>query len=154
MKEPLTIGALARSTATNIETIRYYEKIGLLPAPARTAANYRAYGPDHLARLSFVRRSRDLGFSIEAVRDLLRLSDQKRRDCASVGAIACEHLAQIDRKIADLTSLRRELQRLMTQCGNGRIDSCRVIETLGPSSTGQARAKELKARVAPKRAGR
>ena len=154
MRQPLTIGALAKATATNIETIRYYEKIGLLPSPARTAGNYRAYDSDHLARLSFVRRSRDLGFSIEAVRDLLRLSDQKRRDCASVGAIACEHLAEIDRKIADLTSLRRELQGLMTQCGNGRIDNCRVIEALGPSSIGQAPPKQLKARVAPKRAGR
>ena len=154
MREPLTIGALAKATATNIETIRYYEKIGLLPAPARTAANYRAYDSDHLARLSFVRRSRDLGFSIEAVRGLLRLNDQKRRDCASVGAIACEHLVEIDRKIADLTSLRRELQGLMTQCGNGRIENCRVIEALGSSSTSQAPPQEVKARVVPKRTRR
>lgn len=132
MRKPFTIGALAKATATNIETIRYYERIGLLPAPTRTAANYRTYGPSHLSRLSFVRRSRDLGFSIAAVRDLLRLDDRKRRDCASVGVIAHGHLAEIERKIRDLNALRRELRGLMTQCGNGRIDDCRVIEALSP----------------------
>lgn len=136
MKAPLTIGALAKTTGTNIETVRYYERIGLLPAPARTAGNYRAYGADHLARLSFVRRARDLGFSIEAVRDLLRLNDQKRRDCASVGAVARAHLADVERKIKDLTALRRELRGLMDQCCAGRIEVCRVIEALSPEAGG------------------
>lgn len=133
MKTPLTIGALAKATGTNIETVRYYERIGLLPAPRRTAGNYRAYDTAHLARLSFVRRSRDLGFSIDDVRDLLRLNDQKRRDCATVGAIARAHAAEIDRKIADLTALRRELRSLMDQCGTGSVDTCRVIEALSPN---------------------
>src|ERR1700746_3895048 len=97
-----TIGWLAKATATNIETIRYYERIGLLPAPARTSGNYRSYGPDHLARLSFVRRSRELGFSLEAIRELLRLADEKDRDCAAVDAIARTHLVELKRKIADL----------------------------------------------------
>ena len=132
MNGPLTIGALAKATATNIETVRYYERIGLLPVPARTAGNYRAYSADHLARLSFVRRARDLGFSIEAVRDLLRLNDQKRRDCGSVGAVVCEHLAEVERKIRDLSALRRELKGLMDQCGAGRVEACRVIEALSP----------------------
>lgn len=132
MKNPLTIGALAKATATNIETIRYYERIGLLPAPGRTAGNYRSYGPGHLARLSFVRRSRDLGFSIDAVRDLLRLSDQRRRDCRSVGPIARKHLDEVERKIVDLTLLRRELVDLMGQCDNGVITGCRVISALSP----------------------
>ena len=132
MKDALTIGALAKLTRTNIETVRYYERIGLLPAPARTAGNYRSYGPTHIARLSFVRRSRDLGFSIEAVRDLLRLNDQKRRDCGSVGAIAGAHLAEVERKIKDLSALRRELRGLMAQCDAGRVATCRVIEALAP----------------------
>lgn len=132
MKEALTIGALATATATKIETIRYYERIGLLPKPARTPGNYRAYDQTHLARLSFVRRARDLGFSIDAVRDLLRLDDQKRRQCSSVGPIANKHLAEVERKIADLNALRRELRRLMNQCESGAITGCRVIETLSP----------------------
>jgi DNA-binding transcriptional MerR regulator len=132
MKKAQTIGVLAKATGTNIETIRYYERIGLLPAPARTAGNYRAYDAPHVARLSFVRRARDLGFSIEAVRDLLRLNDQKRRDCASVGTVARAHLADVERKIKDLTALRRELRGLMKQCDAGRVEGCRVIEALAP----------------------
>jgi Cu(I)-responsive transcriptional regulator len=134
----LTIGRLAKATATNIETIRYYERIGLLPTPARTSGNYRAYGPDHLARLSFVRRSRDLGFSIETVRDLLSLADEKDRDCGAVDAIAREHLAEVERKIADLTALRRELRDLIGQCGHGTIAECRIIEALSPVKQAKA----------------
>jgi DNA-binding transcriptional MerR regulator len=134
MTKPLTIGALARATDTKVETVRYYERIRLLPPPARTAGNYRAYGSEHLARLSFIRRSRDLGFSIEAVRELLRLSDQRRRDCVSVGAVARAHVAEIERKIADLQALRRELRGLMKQCDNGKVERCRVIEALSPLS--------------------
>ena len=73
----MKIGEMASTTATNIETVRYYEKIGLLPPPARTGGNYRSYGPEHLARLSFIRRARDLGFSIEQVRALLDLSQRR-----------------------------------------------------------------------------
>jgi Cu(I)-responsive transcriptional regulator len=134
----LTIGRLAKATATNIETIRYYERIGLLPTPARTSGNYRAYGPDHLARLSVVRRSRDLGFSIETVRDLLSLADEKDRDCGAVDAIAREHLAEVERKIADLTALRRELRDLIGQCGHGTIAECRIIEALSPVKQAKA----------------
>jgi Cu(I)-responsive transcriptional regulator len=138
MGKPLTIGALARATDTKVETVRYYERIRLLPPPARTAGNYRAYDEAHLARLSFIRRSRDLGFSIEAVRELLRLSDQKRRDCASVGAIACAHVEEIGRKITDLKALRRELRALMSQCDNGKVKECRVIEALSPPGNAPA----------------
>ena len=134
MAHTLTIGALARATDTKVETVRYYERIELMPAPARTGGNYRAYGKAHLARLSFIRRARDLGFSIEAVRELLKLSDQRRRDCASVGAVAGAHLSEIERKIADLKALRRELRELMRQCDNGRVESCRVLEALSPAA--------------------
>jgi Cu(I)-responsive transcriptional regulator len=130
--ETFTIGALAKATGSNIETIRYYERIGLLPAPARTSGNYRSYGADHLARLSFVRRSRELGFSLEAIRELLRLADQRDRDCTAVDAIARGHLVEVERKIADLTALRRELRDLIDQCGHGTIAECRIIEALSP----------------------
>jgi len=139
MQKPgFTIGRLAKVTATNIETIRYYERIGLLPAPGRTSGNYRAYGPDHVARLSFVRRSRDLGFSIETVRDLLGLADEKDRDCGAVDALAREHLAKVENKIADLIALRRELRDLIGQCGHGTIAECRIIEALSPAKQAEA----------------
>src|ERR1700756_214071 len=130
--ETFTIGALAKATGSNIETIRYYERIGLLPAPARASGNYRSYGADHLARLSFVRRSRELGFSLEAIREVLRLADEKDRDCPAVDAIARAHLVEVKRKIADLTALRRELRDLIDQCGHGTIAECRIIEALSP----------------------
>jgi Cu(I)-responsive transcriptional regulator len=133
MARTMTIGMLAKATGTKVETIRYYERIELLPPPARTGGNYRAYGPDQLARLSFIRRSRDLGFSIEAVRGLLRLADEKDRDCGAVDAIAREHLADVERKIADLTALGRELRDLINQCGHGTIAECRIIEALSPN---------------------
>ena len=106
------IGELARATATKIETIRYYERIGLLPAPPRTSGNYRAYSPAHVGRLSFTRRARDLGFSIEQIRALLDLSDQRDRPCEAVDMIAREHLAEVEHKLADLTRISHTHRRL------------------------------------------
>ncbi|MDR3516464.1 MAG: helix-turn-helix domain-containing protein [Azospirillaceae bacterium] len=128
----LAIGALARRTNTKVETVRYYERIKLLPAPARTAGNYRAYGPEHLSRLSFIRRSRDLGFSLDQIRALLDLADQRDRSCEAVDAIAKEHRAEVDRKIADLHALRRELDSMIDQCRRGTVAECRIIEALSP----------------------
>lgn len=131
--QKLTIGHLARATDTKVETIRYYEQVGLLPKPTRTSGNYRAYEADHLSRLSFIRRARDLGFAIEQVRALLSLSDQKDRPCEAVDAIAREHLAAVDRKIADLAALRRELDHMIAQCHSGTIAECRIIDALSPA---------------------
>jgi Cu(I)-responsive transcriptional regulator len=128
----LRIGDLARATATRVETIRWYEKQGLLSPPARTSGNYRAYGETALARLSFIRRARDLGFPLDRVRALLDLAGDRDRDCASVDVMAKEHLHEIDRKIADLTSLRGELSALLAACEGGTIGECRIIETLAP----------------------
>lgn len=136
MKRHLAIGELGRKTGTKVETIRYYERIGLLSAPARTAGNYRAYGPEHLNRLSFVRRSRDLGFSLDQIWALLALADDRARSCEAVDAIAEEHLAEIDRKLADLNALRNELDRMLKQCGCGTVAECRIIEALSPFSVG------------------
>lgn len=131
-RENRSIGSLAKATDTKVETIRYYERIGLLPAPARTGGNYRLYSGEHFQRLSFIRRARHLGFSIEQVRDLLGLSDQRDRPCEAVDAIAREHLTAVDRKVADLQALRRELESLISQCGCGTIADCRIIEALSP----------------------
>lgn len=134
----LTIGDLAQATDTKIETIRYYERVGLLPAPARTKGNYRSYRADHLNRLSFIRRARNLGFSIAQVQVLLTLADQRDHSCEAVDAIAREHLAEVRRKIADLTALGRELDRVISQCGHGTVSECRIIEALLPNSAKRA----------------
>ena len=132
----MKIGDLATATSTKVETVRYYEKIGLLPKPARTSGNYRAYRSVHLGRLSFIRRARELGFSIDQVRNLLGLADQKDRSCETVDSIAREHLADVDRKIADLSALRMELGRLLDSCSHGTVAECKIIETLAPRSHG------------------
>jgi DNA-binding transcriptional MerR regulator len=95
----------------------------LLPAPARRSANYRDYASQHPARLSFIRRARDLGFTLDQVRDLLGLADHGGRSCAAVDAIASTHLAEVDRKIADLQALRGELSRLLGECRRERSPS-------------------------------
>ncbi|AOH85646.1 MerR family transcriptional regulator [Sphingomonas panacis] len=128
----LTIGGLGRATGTKIETIRYYERIGLLPKPVRTNGNYRDYSAAELGRLSFIRRARDLGFSIDQVRALLTLSDERRQDCATVDALARTHLGEVERKIADLEALRSELSALIASCTGGTVACCRIIEALAP----------------------
>jgi Cu(I)-responsive transcriptional regulator len=130
-----TIGELAKATGTKVETVRYYEKIGLLPKPARTSSNYRDYGTAALGRLSFIRRARDLGFSLDQVRGLLAMSDDRTRDCAGIDALASQHLREVDRKLADLAALRRELKAVIESCHGGTIAQCRIIEALGPAGT-------------------
>jgi Cu(I)-responsive transcriptional regulator len=133
-KSGVTIGELAQATGTRAETIRYYERIGLLPVPGRTGANYRLYGPSDVERLAFVRRSRDLGFAVQEIRALLTLANQKDQDCGKVDAIARKHLADVEHKIADLDRLARELRHVIGQCHGGRISECRIIESLAPRS--------------------
>lgn len=127
--QALTIGAISRATGINIETIRYYERIGLLPAPPRTRSNYRAYTSAEQKRLNFVRRTRDLGFSIDEIRALLRLSDKTDTDCCEVTEIAKSHLDQTERKIADLQILADELRSLIVSCAGGvGVADCKIIE--------------------------
>ncbi|WP_296710935.1 helix-turn-helix domain-containing protein [Rhodoblastus sp.] len=130
----MNIGALARTADTKVETIRYYERIGLLPAPPRTAGNYREYSTTHETSLIFIRRARDLGFSIEQIRALLDLVDQKSRCCKEVDAIAREHLADVKRKLADLAAMRRELETIIGQCRNDTVADCRILEALAPNA--------------------
>jgi DNA-binding transcriptional MerR regulator len=132
VSEKLTIGKLGSATGTKVETIRYYEQIGLLPAPARSAGNYRTYEGEHLRRLSFIRRARDLGFSIDQVRELMELADRRDQSCTAVDAIANQHRDVITRKIADLTALAGELDALIDSCSRNTVADCRIIEALAP----------------------
>lgn len=131
------IGDLGQATNTKVETVRYYERIGLLPKPVRSSGNYRTYGAAELGRLSFIRRARDLGFSLDQVRALLSLSDDRTCDCAGIDRIANEHLREVDRKLADLGALRRELKAVIKSCDGGTVAECRIIEALAPSADGQ-----------------
>jgi Cu(I)-responsive transcriptional regulator len=129
----MKIGELARATGAKVETIRFYEAEGLLAAPARTASNYRLYEQAHLARLSFIKRSRDLGFTLGQIRELLRLSDDPDAPCADVDLITIRHVAEIDRKVADLQALRGELVRRLDSCAHSTIADCHIIEALSPA---------------------
>lgn len=126
----LTRGELAVRTGCNIETIRYYEKAGLLPPPPRTQGGYRLYDHELLKRLSFVRRSRDLGFTIEEVRDLLRMADGNAYTCAQVQAMALDHVKEIRRKVADLRRIEKALATMAAQCNSGDVPECPVIDVL------------------------
>ena len=130
---PMRIGELGSATNTNVETIRYYERIGLLPAPARTGGNYRQYTRAHLQRLNFVRHARGLGFEIGEIRSLLDLADDPTRDCGEADRIASEHLRTVEEKITQLTALRDELARVVGVCRGGQAASCRVLEALWDS---------------------
>src|SRR5438094_6384381 len=126
----IAIGRLAKHTGTNIETIRYYERVGLWPAPARSAGGYRLYGTEHLKRLNFVRRARGLGFSIGEVRTLLRLAHERKRPCAEVRVVAEAHLRDVRAKIADLKRMERVLKATVARCAEGRRVDCPLIEAL------------------------
>jgi Cu(I)-responsive transcriptional regulator len=134
MQEPFSIGDLAREVGVKVVTIRYYERIGLLPAARRSGRGaYRRYGEADLRRLGFIRRARDLGFTLDQVRTLLDLARQRDRDCAEVDAIARGHLAEVERKIASLSALRRDLRRVIESCRRGTVADCRIIEALSPA---------------------
>ncbi|MDB5529268.1 MAG: helix-turn-helix protein [Devosia sp.] len=127
------IGEAARHSGVKIPTIRYYEQIGLLPAPDRTEGNRRLYDAPTLQRLAFIRHARELGFEIEAIRALLTLQDNPQQSCSLADSIATEHLTQVDQRIASLTALKNELVSMIAQCKHGHVSHCRVIETLsGP----------------------
>lgn len=130
MSATFTIGQLARQAGTRAETIRYYEKIGLLDPPMRSAGNYRFYSDAEVQRLRFIRRSRELGFSIEQIRELMAFADHGERDCANVDNVALAHLRDIEGKIRDLEALHAELGRMLGSCPGGSIAQCRVLEAL------------------------
>ena len=126
----LSIGTLARRTGAKVETIRYYERIGLMPEPGRTEGGQRRYGEAELDRLAFIRHARQLGFTLEAVRELLDLSDSPERSCGEVDAIARRHLREVERRLERLAALKRELERMVGECRRGTVADCRVLEVL------------------------
>lgn len=131
---PLSIGQLSRRAGVNIETIRYYERIGMLPAPPRTPGGRRLYGAEDARSLTFIRRSRALGFSLDQIRTLLALSDANGREiCAEARALAADHLAEVRAKIADLRAMERALSDAVERCDAVEQPRCPVIEALsGP----------------------
>lgn len=121
---------LARRTGCNLESVRYYEKVGVLPEPPRTAGGYRSYDAMHERRLRFVLRARELGFSLDEIRELLRLVDERDQPCAEARAIAAAHLDDVQAKIADLKRMERVLKNVVAQCADGTLPECPLIETL------------------------
>jgi DNA-binding transcriptional MerR regulator len=130
LTEPIPIGAVSRKTGVKVPTIRYYESVGLLRPPPRTERNRRLYGPEAVNRLCFIRHARELGFEVEAIRQLLDLSDQPERSCTEADTIARRHLAEIKSRLRRLKALEREVQRMLAECACGRISECRVIDVL------------------------
>jgi DNA-binding transcriptional MerR regulator len=126
----IAIGELSRRTGVKVPTIRYYEQVGLMPVPPRSAGSQRRYGEADVARLNFIRHSRELGFEVDAIRELLTMNAHPDRSCADVDRIARRHLSEVDRRIERLMALRGELDRMISECGQGRVGECRVIETL------------------------
>ncbi|WP_050605684.1 helix-turn-helix domain-containing protein [Ruegeria sp. 6PALISEP08] len=126
----LTIGTLGKKTGTKVQTIRYYEQIGLMPEPGRTEGGQRRYGHAELDRLAFIRHARQLGFSLEAIRELLDLSDDPDRPCHEADSIARRQLKQIEQRIARLEALRTELKRMVHECSGGNTSDCLVLEVL------------------------
>ncbi len=111
-----------------VQTIRYYEQIGLMPEPLRTSGNQRRYDSGHAERLAFLRHSRELGFSLDAIRELLDISDDPERSCETVDRIARDRLLEVDRRIRSLNAMKDELERMILQCGDDKVADCRIIE--------------------------
>lgn len=130
MSITFNIGQLARQAGVKAETIRYYEKIGLLGVPTRSAGNYRSYSEADAQRLRFVRRSRELGFSIDQIRELMAFSSHGESDCSTVDNVVRSHVQDIEGKIRDLQALSTELSRMIGSCPGGSITDCRILDAL------------------------
>lgn len=128
--ENFSIGDLAARSGTKVQTVRWYEEVGILPKAARTAGNQRLYTRADLDRLVFVRRGRELGFSLDEIRRLLSLADRADMACEEADVIARGHLREIRQKIAHLRALEAELERMVAQCSHGTVSDCRVIDAL------------------------
>ncbi|APG48952.1 MerR family transcriptional regulator [Phaeobacter porticola] len=126
----LTIGTLGKRTGTKVQTIRYYEQIGLMPEVGRTAGGQRRYDESELDRLSFIRHARQLGFGLEAIRELLDLTDHPGQSCSHADSIAQRQLKDVADRIVRLEALQTELQRMVADCAGGTVAECRVLEVL------------------------
>ncbi|MFC3052390.1 MerR family transcriptional regulator [Kordiimonas pumila] len=134
MLEKFMIGDLAKQTDCKVQTIRYYEDIGLMPLAQRAENGRRVYNNLDMERLNFIRHSRDMGFSLDDIRNILALADQPDQPCEKVDKIARDHLKQVERKIASLTTLRSELVRILNECEGGTVLQCNVVHVLADHS--------------------
>ena len=130
----VSIGELSRQTGVKVPTIRYYEQVGLLGTPHRTEGKQRRYGASDITRLNFIRHSRELGFEVDDIRELLALSAQPEKPCENADKITARHLATVDQRIAQLKALRAELARMLANCEGGCVADCRVLESLSTPS--------------------
>jgi MerR family mercuric resistance operon transcriptional regulator len=126
----LAIGRLAKRAGVNIETIRYYERVDLMRPPPRTAGGYRIYGEDDVTRLRFIRRARELGFTLDEVRALLRLAEDREHSCAEARELASTQLSDVQAKLADLARMERVLAEMIARCADGRLPECPILEAL------------------------
>jgi Cd(II)/Pb(II)-responsive transcriptional regulator len=152
----MRIGELAQATGTQVETIRYYEKEGLLPEPGRSDGNYRVYGPEHVDLLQFIRHCRSLDMSLEEVRVLLRLRDAPAEDCGDVGALLDEHIGHVVQRIQALRSLERQLRDLRARCApETDAAQCGILSGLAVAAraapVAETRERHLGGVHAPKR---
>lgn len=136
MSTALTIGALAERSSVGVETIRFYERQGLLPAPSRTASGYRSYPPDAVERVQFIRRAKEVGFTLEEIGELLALKVSHGKSCETVRQRALDKVADIDCKVKDLRRMRKALDALVQRCsGQEGIDDCTILDALSHGST-------------------
>ena len=134
----MLIGGIAKATGTKVNTIRFYEDIGLMPEAARTAASQRTYVERDVERLSFIRRARRLGFSIDETRSLLSLKAKPNESCDKAGNIAARHLQSVEERISQLQTLRSELKGVVAACTGGEVSDCKIIETLTRGRAGSS----------------
>lgn len=150
----LRIGELAKATASQCETIRYYEREKLLPAPARTSGNYRLYDETHVERLTFIRHCRALDMSLDEIRALLIFYDSPARDCAGANALIDAHIELVSRRIRELNGLRRQLQKLRALCKKGRAArNCQMLHELGVPAVKPRRGARVPMRLAHRKQG-
>ena len=126
----LSIGSLSKRTGVKVETIRFFEKIGVMPKPPRTNGGHRSYDDEHARRLTFISRSRSLGFSLVEIRSLLNLGDGYDFTCADVRELTLRHAEEARRKIADMKKLERTLKNMAAQCHGDRIPECPIVDAL------------------------
>ncbi|MGX6571250.1 Cd(II)/Pb(II)-responsive transcriptional regulator [Cupriavidus necator] len=143
----MKIGQLARTAGTTVETVRFYEQEGLLPAPARSSGNFRLYASEHLDRLAFIRHCRSLDMTLNEIRVLLRFKDAPHDDCGEVNVLLDSHIGHVEHRILELRALERDLKQLRSQCGQSReAKDCGILEGLTktahqtPQSLGEEQA--------------
>lgn len=129
-KRGYSIGDVSKATSVNIETVRYYERIKLLPKPDRTTGGNRQYNHDQLKRLAFIKRCRELDFSIEEIRSLLAMTDSQMQTCAEVNSLTTSHLSKVRDKIIDLQKMEQILVSMVAQCSCGDVPECPIVDTL------------------------